>query len=280
MRSAYATSEPAPEPRPGPTGMPCSLAQLMKSANDQEVAREPHLDDDVELDLQALVVVLAGLAGRQRCFLQALGQAFARAVAQPRFDGVLARHRERRQGVLAELQLDVAARGQLDGVVDRVGHVGEQLRHLLRRLQVLLFGVVLGPLGIVEHAAGGDAHARFVRFEVVALEEAHVVAGDDRNAARRRGMQGERIERVFAVATGTGQLEVQAFAERAAPVGEPGSRPVRGGRRRPCARPGCGVRPGRTGRRCPRAAIPGAGRRPRLRWPSIQARLSRRDSVR
>ena len=31
MRSAYATSEPAPEPRPGPTGMPCSLAQLMKS---------------------------------------------------------------------------------------------------------------------------------------------------------------------------------------------------------------------------------------------------------
>ena len=31
MRSAYATSEPAPEPRPGPTGMPFSRAQLMKS---------------------------------------------------------------------------------------------------------------------------------------------------------------------------------------------------------------------------------------------------------
>ena len=26
-----ATSDPAPEPRPGPTGMPCSLAHLMKS---------------------------------------------------------------------------------------------------------------------------------------------------------------------------------------------------------------------------------------------------------
>jgi hypothetical protein len=31
IRIANATSEPAPEPRPGPTGMPCSLAQLMKS---------------------------------------------------------------------------------------------------------------------------------------------------------------------------------------------------------------------------------------------------------
>jgi hypothetical protein len=32
IRSAYAAIEAAPEPRPGPTRMPCSLAQLMKSA--------------------------------------------------------------------------------------------------------------------------------------------------------------------------------------------------------------------------------------------------------
>ena len=32
MVSDQATSEPAPEPRPGPTGMPCALAHLMKSA--------------------------------------------------------------------------------------------------------------------------------------------------------------------------------------------------------------------------------------------------------
>ena len=29
--SEYATSEPAPEPRPGPTGQPCVFAQLIKS---------------------------------------------------------------------------------------------------------------------------------------------------------------------------------------------------------------------------------------------------------
>ncbi len=32
MVSAQATSEPAPEPRPGPTGMPIDFACLMKSA--------------------------------------------------------------------------------------------------------------------------------------------------------------------------------------------------------------------------------------------------------
>ena len=31
MRSEYKTSEPAPDPRPGPTGMSASRAQLMKS---------------------------------------------------------------------------------------------------------------------------------------------------------------------------------------------------------------------------------------------------------
>ena len=32
MLSKYATRHPAPEPRPGPTGMPCSRDQLIKSA--------------------------------------------------------------------------------------------------------------------------------------------------------------------------------------------------------------------------------------------------------
>jgi hypothetical protein len=39
MVSAQATSEPAPEPRPGPTGMPCALAHLDEVGDDQEVAR-------------------------------------------------------------------------------------------------------------------------------------------------------------------------------------------------------------------------------------------------
>ena len=41
MPSEYATSEPAPEPRPGPTGMPLLLAQLMKSATIRKYPEKP-----------------------------------------------------------------------------------------------------------------------------------------------------------------------------------------------------------------------------------------------
>jgi hypothetical protein len=198
------------------------LAPVDEVRNDQEVTGEPHLDDDVQLGFQARVVLLAGLAGRERIFLQARGQAFARGAAQPRLDRVVARHRECRQCVLAQLHRDVAARGERDRIVDRIGDVGEQRRHFLGRFQVLLGAVFLGSLGIVEHPARSDAHARLVRLEALGVEEAHVVACDQRDAAARRGMQGEGVERVLAFAAATGQLQVQALAEHLAPVRQRG----------------------------------------------------------
>ena len=53
MVSAQATTEPAPEPRPGPTGMPCCLRPLDEVGDDQEVAGEAHLHDHVELVARA-----------------------------------------------------------------------------------------------------------------------------------------------------------------------------------------------------------------------------------
>ncbi len=41
MPIAYATIEPAAEPRPGPTRMPCALAQLMKSATTRKYPAKP-----------------------------------------------------------------------------------------------------------------------------------------------------------------------------------------------------------------------------------------------
>ena len=43
MRSDHAATEPAPEPRPGPTGMPCSLAQRMKSQTMRKYPENPIL---------------------------------------------------------------------------------------------------------------------------------------------------------------------------------------------------------------------------------------------
>jgi hypothetical protein len=41
MPVAYAASDPAAEPRPGPTRIPCSLAQLMKSATTRKYPGKP-----------------------------------------------------------------------------------------------------------------------------------------------------------------------------------------------------------------------------------------------
>ncbi len=41
MQSTQATSEPAPEPRPGPTGTPFSRAQRMKSATMRKYPAKP-----------------------------------------------------------------------------------------------------------------------------------------------------------------------------------------------------------------------------------------------
>ena len=58
MVSAQATTEPAPEPRPGPTGNALSLRPADEIRDDQEIAGEAHLDDDAELVFQALAIGL------------------------------------------------------------------------------------------------------------------------------------------------------------------------------------------------------------------------------
>ncbi len=59
MVSDQATTEPAPEPRPGPTGMPLRLRPLDEVGDDQEVAGKLHLRDDVDLEGEPLLVILA-----------------------------------------------------------------------------------------------------------------------------------------------------------------------------------------------------------------------------
>ena len=131
-------------------------------------------------------------------------------------------HRERGQVVGAQLHLDVAAGRQRQCVVDRVGHVGEQLGHLLGRFKVLLGRVFLRTLGIVQDPAGGDADPGLVGVKAVAVEKPYVVAGDQRQAALARVVDGEFIERRLVRAPGAGQLQMQAIAENAVPVGQPG----------------------------------------------------------
>ncbi len=74
--------------------------------------------------------------------------------------------REVGQEVLAQLHLDVAALGDLDGVGNGVGQVAEQLGHFLSALEVLLVAVHPRAPRVVQGPALADADAAFVGIEV------------------------------------------------------------------------------------------------------------------
>ena len=58
MVSAQATTEPAPEPRPGPTGNAAAPWPIDEVGDDQEIAGKAHLDDDAELVFEPLAIGL------------------------------------------------------------------------------------------------------------------------------------------------------------------------------------------------------------------------------
>ncbi|MCY1425308.1 hypothetical protein D9M71_410930 [compost metagenome] len=124
------------------------LGPLDKVHNDQEVSRESHLDNDIQLEIQPVdihlalgLVVLGGIPGQQHA--QALFQAVEGHLAEVFIDGHAIGNRIVRQEVLAQLDVDVAALGDLDRVFQGLGQVAEQLGHFLRAFQVLLVAVVL-----------------------------------------------------------------------------------------------------------------------------------------
>ena len=106
------------------------------------------------------------------------------------------RRRERRQAALAELDLEVAAARDLDRVLERLRDVGEELRHLVLALEVLLGREALRPALVAEHVALRDADARLVRAEVAGVEELHRVRGHHRQAQARGERHRAREQRL------------------------------------------------------------------------------------
>jgi len=202
------------------------LGPVDEVGDDQEVARKTHLHDDVELGFEPAFVIRAGEAVRRFVFCQPRDQAFARLRADEAVERVLRGHRKRRQEVLAETELEIAALGELDRVLDQLRQIGEQRRHFFRRLQVLIRRILVRPLRVGEHAAGVDAHARLVRFEILAREEAHVVAGDDRQIEHARKPDCLRQERVLASAVRARGLEVEPVRKAPAPSFRAGVRRI------------------------------------------------------
>ena len=80
-------------------------------------------------------------------------------------------------GALAVADVEVALLGHLHGVEHRLGHLGEEVLHLLGRAQEELILLVAHPLGVAQQRLGADADQAVVRPRVLLLDVVDVVGG-------------------------------------------------------------------------------------------------------
>jgi hypothetical protein len=156
------------------------LGPVDEVGDDEEVAGEAHAGDDAGLEVGLLAYVV--------------GDAVGVAEPQPLLDlldepGVLVLplgDREARHvGAVALGELDVAALGDQQGVVARLGQpvaVGPQLTHLGGGLDVVAVALELEPLGVAHRAAGGDAEQVLLGGSVLLEHVVGVVGRDGRDA--------------------------------------------------------------------------------------------------
>ena len=154
----------------------------------QEVAGEAHLADDAHL-VGGLVAAVLRHAVREP-----VGQAALDLLDQPRLLGLPLGHREAGHEVAALGELHVAALGDQQGVVARLGMLGPERAHLLGGLQVEVAGVELEPVRVGHRLAGLHAQQHLVGLGVRGVRVVQVVGGQQRaargpwpGAAGRRG---------------------------------------------------------------------------------------------
>ena len=151
------------------------LGVLDQVPRDQEVRREPHVADDLELVGEPL-----GHVGRQ-FVAPALRGALPGEMGEVR--GVVRearRQREVRQQRLAELDLELGPLGDPQRVVARRRDLAEEVPHLGGRLQVVLGALELEALRIGQQRTGLHAQQRVVRLVVVLVGVVAVVGGEQR----------------------------------------------------------------------------------------------------
>ena len=107
-----------------------------------------------------------------------------------------------------------AAAGDLDGVLDRLGQIGEQLGHLPRALEIML-GAQAPPLVHRDIASLGDADQRVMRLEIVGAREVRLVGGDDRQMVVVGEIEQKRLCRPLLRQPMPLQLHIEAVAEDA-----------------------------------------------------------------
>ena len=163
--------------------MPPGPGEADEVPHHEEVGGEPHVGDDAELVVEP-VMTSAG-TGVAVALLGPLDAQVAEVGGGPLLVGVageLVGHRELGQAGPAEVDLDDGPLGDEQGVVARLGELGEEVAHLGRRLQVVLLALELEPLGVVDEGAGLHAQQGVVGDVVLAVGVVAVVGGEQRGA--------------------------------------------------------------------------------------------------
>ena len=155
---------------------------------DQEVRREPHVVDGLQLVGEPLLdvgrqVVAPSLAG---AFVGEMAQVLRVVVEAVRY-GELGQQR------VAELDLEVGTLGDPQRVVARRGDLSEEIAHLGGRLQVVLAAFELEPLGVRQQCPGLHAQQRIVGLVVCLVRVVAVVRGEQRCADLLRDLDQLRV---------------------------------------------------------------------------------------
>ncbi len=223
------------------------LGPLDKVHHDQEVAGKPHLDDDVQLEIQALPIPRHLLrrpvtVEKLQALLQALDGNLAKEDTGAQFlgvfggilpaapfglqglDGLLFQMLvgfalKKRillevlgygvfgQKIGAEINLNITAPGDLDGIFQRFRDIAEQLRHFLRRAQVLLVAVGAHPPRVVQGTTVVNTDPHLVGLELLGVEKAHVI-GRHHRAVQFLGQLDGGVQ-IFLVVFPPGALQLQ-----------------------------------------------------------------------
>ena len=181
------------------------LREVDEVPDDEEVVREPHLLDRLELEPEPF-----GQLGGHRPV--ATSEALLAELDEV-VEGVPALgHREGRQQDPPELELDVAALRHLERARHRVLEPGEVAGHLLGRLEEELVRVEAPVRRVLERVAGLDAEERLVGERVLGVEVVDVSGRDERKPGLLREGDQLRVDLVLLGEPGVLDLDVRRVA--------------------------------------------------------------------
>ena len=160
---------------PGADGDAVSLGVADEVRNDQKVIHKAHAVDDIELIFKLGV------------YLGPVGKALGKALFAQLFKVLIAvglplGELEARQEIVPELEIIIAARGDIDSVVRRLRHLRVQRAHLLLTLEVEFLRLEAHTPRVVDGLAHLDAHEDVLIIGVLFLDIVRVVCHDKGDA--------------------------------------------------------------------------------------------------